>query len=84
MTSAKIFVTLKDGILDPQGKAVQHALHNLGIAALDEVRIGKLIKLNFGDVSRAEAQRLSQEACQKLLANPVIEDYRIELVTEES
>ncbi len=83
MTSAQIFVTLKKGILDPQGKAVKHALDNLGLDAVDEVRVGKLIKLRFGNVSTEEARRLSQEACDKLLANPIIEDYRIELVTEE-
>jgi len=83
MTSARIFVTLKDGILDPQGKAVQHAIDNLGIADVNEVRIGKLINLTFGEVSAAEALKLSREACEKLLANPVIEDYKIEVVAED-
>lgn len=82
--TAKIYITLKNGILDPQGKTVHHALENLGINGIDEVHIGKLINLKFGDVSREEAEKLSREACKRLLANPVIEDYKIEFVTDDS
>ncbi len=84
MITAKINVTLKSGILDAQGKTVQHALHNLGIEDVAEVRMGKLILLTFGDISTEEAMRLSEEACKKMLANPVIEDYEIELIHRES
>ncbi len=80
MATARIFVTLKKGILDPQGKAVEHALQGLGIDAVKGVRVGKLISLTFEDVSETEARRLSDEACEKLLANPVIEDYEVELL----
>jgi len=76
---AEIHVTLKSGILDPQGKTVQHALENLGFENIDEVRMGKLIRLDLGSVSKEKAFELSEEACKKLLANPVIEDYEIEI-----
>lgn len=80
---AKIHVTLKNGILDPQGKTVKHALENLGIANIAEVRMAKLITLRFGDISREEARSCCEEACKKLLANPVIEEYSIELAENE-
>ncbi len=83
MISARIHITLKSGILDPQGKTVLHALENLGIQGVDEVRIGKLIDMDFGEVTKDRAEELTHEACKKLLANPVIEDYRIELVSED-
>lgn len=79
MITANIHVTLKQGILDPQGKAVHHALESLGFEHIDEVRMGKLIRLKFTDVSREEAERLTREACQKLLANPVIEEFQYTL-----
>ncbi len=84
MIIARVFVTLKSGILDPQGKAVHHALTNLGIGHIDEVRMGKIINLHFADVTEKEARRLAEDACQKLLANPVIEEYKIELLTEDA
>lgn len=83
MIIAKIHVTLKNGILDPQGKTVHHALENLGIVDIAEVRVGKLITLRFDEVTEKEAERLSHTACKKLLANPVIEDYRIELMSDD-
>ncbi len=82
MVLAKIYITLKNGILDPQGKTVQHALESLGFQRIREVRMGKLIQLRFGEkIGKAEAERLTVAACQKLLANPVIEDYTFELIT---
>lgn len=83
MVIARIHVSLKTGILDPQGKTIHHALENLGITNIEEVRIGKLIEIKFVDVDVAQAQKLSEEACKKLLANPVIEEYHLELVTTE-
>ncbi|MFQ5707134.1 MAG: phosphoribosylformylglycinamidine synthase subunit PurS [bacterium] len=80
MLVAKIHVTLKSGILDPQGKTVHHALENLGFENIDEVRMGKYIQLKFGTVSWQEAELLTAKACEQLLANPVIEDYSFELV----
>ena len=79
MYKATIAVTLRPSILDPQGKTTQHALHNLGYEEVDEVRIGKHIEVSI-DVDDAEkAHRIAEEACEKLLANPVMEDYTIEL-----
>ncbi len=77
---AKVYVRLKPGILDPQGKTVQHALENLGFDAVQQVRMGKLIELELAGVDAEQAQALVDEACQKLLANPVIEDYSFEVV----
>ena len=76
---AKIYVTLKKGVLDPQGKAILSSLSHLGIAGVDDVRVGKYMELSLRDVGREEAQRRHDEACRRLLANTVIEDYRIEI-----
>ncbi len=77
---ARVFVTLKRGVLDPQGSAVNRALHALGYAEVSDVRLGKLIEVTI-DESVPEAQERARldEMCRKLLANTVIEDYRIEL-----
>lgn len=82
MIVAKIQVTLKNGILDPQGKAVHHALENLGFNNIQEVRMGKLIQIKFNDVTKSEAEHLTAEACKKLLANPVIEDFQFDLIED--
>lgn len=72
---ARIFVTLKNGVLDPQGKAIHHALEGLGFAAVNDVRAGRLIELDLADgTSDAEIEAM----CGKLLANTVIENFRIE------
>ena len=76
---AKIYVTLKTGVLDPQGKAIEHALGGLGFDGVEEVRQGKLIEMTLADTDRAAAEDKLDEMCRKLLANTVIEDYRIEL-----
>ncbi|MGF7169396.1 phosphoribosylformylglycinamidine synthase [Sphingobium xanthum] len=74
---ARVFVTLKSGVLDPQGKAIQHALEGLGFGGVNDVRAGKLIELELADgTSDADIDAM----CQKLLANTVIENYRIETV----
>ncbi len=77
--TAIINVFLKDGVLDPQGKAAHHALDSLGFAGVDDVRIGKqiIIKLDTTDKAKAEAE--AKEMCETLLANTVIEDYAIEI-----
>jgi phosphoribosylformylglycinamidine synthase len=77
MARYEIFVTYKQGIFDPPGATAERALANLGYEGVDEVKIGKFIRLG-GDVSEAQVT----EMCEKLLANPVIEDYRIETVEE--
>ena len=73
---ARVHVMLKDGVLDPQGEAVKHALHGLGFDGVSGVRQGKVIELDLADGS-SEAD--VAEMCDKLLANTVIESYRIEL-----
>jgi len=70
-----VYVTLKNGVLDPQGKAIHHALEGLGFRGVNDVRVGKLIEL---DVDEAVAQAEIEEMCRKLLANMVIENFRIE------
>jgi phosphoribosylformylglycinamidine synthase subunit PurS len=72
---AKIIITLRSSILDPQGKAVHHALENLGMTNAKEVRMGKYVELKVEAKSAEEAKRVTEEACRKLLANPVMEDY---------
>ena len=77
MARYEIYVTYKQGIFDPPGATAERALANLGYEGIEEVKIGKYIRL-AGDVSEKQVQ----EMCAKLLANPVIEDYRIETVEE--
>jgi phosphoribosylformylglycinamidine synthase len=72
----RVFVTLKPGVLDPQGKAIHHALEGLGFAGLRDVRAGKLIELDLED--RAAGEDEIEAMCRKLLANTVIENFRIE------
>jgi phosphoribosylformylglycinamidine synthase len=77
---ARVTVTPKRGILDPQGKAVQHSLHALGFPEVGEVRVGKFIEVKLRDLDRAAATARVQAMCEQLLANGVIEDFRIEIV----
>ncbi len=77
---AKVHVTLKNGVLDPQGKAIAHALGNLGFTGVNEVRQGKYIELDLAETDRAKAHEAVKQMCEKLLANTVIENYAIELV----
>lgn len=76
---ARVYVTLKTGVLDPQGEAVRHALGALGFDGVDAVRQGKLIELDLTETDPAAAESRVTEMCEKLLANTVIETYRIEL-----
>lgn len=76
---AKVYVTIKENVLDPQGVAVQGALHTLGFAEVEKVRIGKYLEIDLQATSRAEAEAQVKEMSEKLLANTVVEDYRIEL-----
>jgi phosphoribosylformylglycinamidine synthase len=79
MLEATVYITLKAGVLDPQGETVKRALHSLGYPQAEEVRVGKYlnIKLEGDDQQQAAAQL--EQMCQKLLANPVIEDYHFEI-----
>lgn len=76
---ARVFVTLKNGVLDPQGKAIGHALNNLGFDAVGEVRQGKLIDIELDEKDEGRARLRLKEMCEKLLANTIIEKYEIEL-----
>ncbi|MBS0168746.1 MAG: phosphoribosylformylglycinamidine synthase subunit PurS [Nitrospira sp.] len=76
---AKIHVTLKQGILDPQGKAIEHALDSLGFKHAANVRVGKYMEVDLDETDRAKADAQVKQMCEQLLANTVIEDYRYEL-----
>ncbi len=75
-------MTLKKGVLDPQGKAVQHSLESLGYDKVRDVRLGKYMEVKLDYSGAGESEPIVREMCEKLLANPVIEDYRFE-ITEE-
>ena len=77
---AKIYITYKDGILDPQGKTVGNALNAIGIKKINSVRIGKFIELNFNEISKEKASEITDESCRKLLANPNTETYKFEIM----
>ncbi|MFQ5597555.1 MAG: phosphoribosylformylglycinamidine synthase subunit PurS [Nitrospiria bacterium] len=79
---AKIYVSLKEGILDPQGKAIEQALSVLGFNDVGGVRVGKYLELNLKSGSADAAEGKVKEMCEKLLANTVIETYRYELESE--
>ncbi len=75
---ARVVVTLKRSVLDPQGQAVSRALGTLGFSEVKDVRLGKIIELDLDAKDEAEAKMRLQQMCEKLLANTVIEEYRIE------
>lgn len=77
MYKAHVNITLRNSILDPRGKAAHHALQNLGLNPVKDVRIGKFIELSIDAVSKEEAYNLAETACNKLLANEVMEDFKI-------
>ena len=79
MLRAKILVTLKNGVVDPQGVTIKGALESLGHQDIANVRLGKYIQLELNREKGKEAEKEIEEMCQKLLANPVIEDYRYEI-----
>jgi phosphoribosylformylglycinamidine synthase len=76
---ARVTVMLKEGVLDPQGRAIGHALTNLGFAGVGEVRAGKVIEVVLEDMDAGEAQAKAEAMARKLLANPVIEDFTVEV-----
>ncbi|HZX94114.1 MAG TPA: phosphoribosylformylglycinamidine synthase subunit PurS [Myxococcales bacterium] len=75
---ARVVVTLKKSVLDPQGQAVGRALGALGFGEVKDVRLGKIIELDLDTADAAEAQKRVRDMCEKLLANTVIEEYRVE------
>ena len=79
---AKVYISYKEGILDPQGKTVGSALDSMGINGIENVRIGKYIELSFEGISKKEAESITEESCRKLLANPNTETFRFEVEEE--
>ena len=77
---ARVHITLKSGVLDPQGKAIAHALGSLGFEGVEDVRQGKFIEIRLKDGDPIEARARVEAMCSRLLANPVIEDWSVELV----
>lgn len=77
---ARVFVTLKAGVLDPQGEAVKHSLGTLGFEGVNAVRQGKVIELDLEETDVEKAESTVSSMCQKLLANAVIEDFRVEML----
>jgi len=76
---ARVEITLKQGVLDPQGKAIEHALGSLGFDGVGDVRQGKLIELNLAETDPDKAREHIEKMCRTLLANPVIETYAIDI-----
>jgi phosphoribosylformylglycinamidine synthase subunit PurS len=76
---ARVFVTLKPGVLDPAGKAVEKSLHTLGFPEADGVRLGKYVELELKETDKARARARVEEMCRKLLANTVVENFKVEL-----
>ena len=79
MALAKIYITLKEEVLDPQGKAIKNGLETLGFQEVEDVRVGKYLEVRLEDSPRQNLEARAQEMCQRLLANPVIENYRFEI-----
>ena len=79
---AKIFIKYKNGILDPQGKVTGKALNSIGIDGINSLTIGKYIEMEFGDVSKDEANQIANESCKKLLVNPNTQTYTFEIINE--
>lgn len=79
MYKALIHVTLRPSILDPQGKATHHALQSLGLAAVERVRMGKYVEMWIDEVDEAAAEAVARQACEKLLANQVMEDFTVQI-----
>ncbi len=82
MLKAKVFITLKKSILDPQGSTIKRALNSMGYPEVLDVRQGKVMEIKLENVGLEKAAQLVEEMCQKLLANPVIEEYTFELLED--
>lgn len=79
---AKVYVTLKPSVLDPQGKAIHHSVESLGFAQIEDIRQGKYFEISLdGSVSEADAREAAEKIARDVLANPVIEDYRVEIAS---
>ena len=79
MFISKVHITLRKSILDPQGKAVEHAVSTLGVKGVSDVRMGKYVEFKVDGKTKSDAEKATEEVCKKLLANPVMEDYSFEI-----
>ena len=79
MFKATVYVRMKEGLLDPQGKAIEGALRSLGFSTVEEVKVGKLIEIKLTDGKREELKNKIDDMCRKLLANPVIETFKYDI-----
>jgi phosphoribosylformylglycinamidine synthase PurS subunit len=77
---ARVIVTLKNGVLDPQGKAIEGALKSFGLSGVDSVRQGKVFDIEVDTADKAQAEALIKQACEKLLANTVVENFKVEVL----
>ena len=77
---AKVYVVPKESVLDPQGKAVQNSLHSLGFQEVQDVRVGRYIEIRLQAATRDEAETAVRSMCEQLLANPIIDEFRYEIV----
>ena len=78
---AKVYIKYKDGILDPQGKVTNNALKSIGISGIENLTIGKYVEIEFGDISKEEADKLTNQSCLKLLVNPNTQTYSYEIIS---
>lgn len=77
---AKVYISPKREVLDPQGQVVESGLHSLGFAHVSDVRVGKLIEIDLGDIDEGAAREQVEDMCRRFLANPIIEDFRFDLI----
>ncbi|MEW6685389.1 MAG: phosphoribosylformylglycinamidine synthase subunit PurS [Candidatus Edwardsbacteria bacterium] len=80
MFIANIYITLKEGVFDPQGTIIKHSLETLGFKEVSEVRMGKFVRLRLNHQNKEEAKKEVEQICKKVLTNPVIETYRFEII----
>ena len=78
---AKVYIKYKDGILYPQGKVTSNALKSIGVKGIDSLTIGKYIEMEFGDISKDQADKITNESCKKLLVNPNTQTYTYEIIS---
>lgn len=76
---AKVFVSLKSGVLDPQGKAIQHSVELLGFSGISDIRQGKYFEIALDDLDQSQARESVEKMAREVLSNPIIEDYRVEI-----
>jgi len=78
---AKVYIKYKDGILDPQGKVTSNALKSIGVNSIDSLTIGKYIEIDFDDITKEEAEKITNDSCKKLLVNPNTQTYTYKIIS---